>query len=409
MLLNATIAPKSISWVTRLALGSWALVILIVGVRVLLMPRSMTVYPIFAEAARHWWAGVDLYQPVPGLNIYRYSPFVTVLFTPFSWLPDRLGGLVWRLLNGAVYLGAFSWWLRTLLPQAAGRTQQAMLFLLIVPLSIGSLNNGQSNPLVLGLLLAGTAAVHHQRWNLASAAVALACLFKVYPIAVGLLLVLIYPRRFMGRFLLFLALGLALPFLFQHPSYVAAQYASWWQHLSTEDRTALPLDDWYRDLRLLCFVWGIPFSTRLYLAIQMMAAAGIAAVCLDGRRAGWDERRLLLILLALACCWMTVLGPAAESSTYIMLAPSLAVSVWLAVREREFGFAGVGIFLAYGLFTLTQLAVWFPFRKQIHNLGLHPLAGMLYLSCLLAICLPALHGHLFGLFRTAKVRSQGAA
>jgi Glycosyltransferase family 87 len=405
MLPNTNTTPKVWSWVTRLALGSWALVILIVGVRVLLMPRSMTVYPIFAEAARNWWAGVDLYLLVPGLDIYRYSPFVTVLFTPFSWFPDRLGGLVWRLLNGAVYLGAFSWWLRTLLPQATGRTQRAMLFLLIVPLSIGSLNNGQSNPLVLGLLLAGTSAVQLERWNLGSAAVALACLFKVYPIAVGLLLALIHPRRFMGRFLLCLALGLALPFLFQQPNYVAAQYASWWQHLSTEDRTALPLDDWYRDLRLLCSVWGIPLSARLYLAVQLMSAAGIAAVCLAGRRAGWDGRRLLLTLLALACCWMTVLGPAAESSTYILLAPSLAVSVWLAVREREFGFAGIGIFLAYGLFTLIQLAVWFPFRKQIHNLGLHPLAGMLYLSCLLATCLPTLHGRLPSAFRTAKVPS----
>jgi hypothetical protein len=385
-------ADRPALWLPRLALAVWIGVILIIGVRVLLSPRSMTVYPIFAEAARRWWAGANLY--LPSAEVYRYSPLVTTFFTPFAFLPDRLGGFLWRLFNAAVYLGAFSWWIRTMLPQAASGAHQAVLFLLILPLSIGSLNNGQSNPLVLGLLLGGVAAVQRERWKLAGACVALATLFKVYPIAVGLLLAVIHPRRFAGRFAIFLALGLGLPFLLQDPIYVAEQYASWWRHLATEDRTALPLDDWYRDLRLVCYVWGSPLSTQLYQAIQLVTALGIATICVVGRWAGWEELRLLMILLALACCWMTVLGSTAESSTYMLLAPSLAVSVWLAYQERDFRLEHIGLFCAYSLFTLTQLAVWFPFRKQVHNLGLHPVAGLLYFSCLVAICVAAIQSRL---------------
>src|SRR5262249_9785489 len=148
------------------------------------------------------------------------------------------------------------------------RGQLAALFLLIVPLSVGSLNNGQSNPLVIGLLLAGVAAVAGERWWLASACVALACLFKLYPVAVGLLLAVVYPRRFAGRFAVALVLGLALPFPLQRPGYVAAQYAGWLDHLRRDDRTILPLALWYRDLRLLCHVWGIPLSAKGYVLVQ---------------------------------------------------------------------------------------------------------------------------------------------
>src|SRR5262249_45645628 len=161
-------------------------------------------------------------------------------------------------LNGAVYLTALAWWSRAALPWALSKTQQAILFLLVVPLSLGSLSNGQSNPLILGLMLAGIAGVSDGRWNVAAAALAGACLFKIYPIALGLLLSAIYPRRFAGRFLLALAVGLALPLVLQRPHYVIGQYADWFQELAQQDRQAEPPEFWYRDLRLLCHSSGVP-------------------------------------------------------------------------------------------------------------------------------------------------------
>src|SRR5262249_52813425 len=90
--------------------------------------------------------------------------------------------------------------------------------------------------------------------SLAAVCLALACLFKIYPIAIGLLLVVIYPGRFGWRLLLALVLGLGVPFLLQHPEYVATQYAGWLHHLQNDDRSGFPREYWYRDLRLLCDV-----------------------------------------------------------------------------------------------------------------------------------------------------------
>ena len=365
----------------RTAVAVWAALLLVLCIRGLHNPRRNSVYPIFAGAARNFAAGADLYRAADGP--YRYSPLVATLLVPFSLWPDSVGGDFWRLLNASVYLAALAWFCRSVLPVSLTSSQQAFLYLLIVPLSVGSLNNAQSNPMVLGLLLAGVAAVASGRWNLASACVALACLFKIYPVAVGLLLAAIHPRRFAGRLVIALAVGLALPFLFKPAGYVLAQYASWFQQLRSDDRQQLPIELWYRDLRLLCHACHVPLGPTAYLRLQLLTAAGIAASCLWGRLRGWEQRRLLTTLFSLACCWMTLFGPATESSTYILLAPPLAWMVLQAWLRPAPWPLRAGLAASFGLFTVTQAAVWFPGgAQQAHALGLHPLAGFLLLICL---------------------------
>src|SRR5260370_3357102 len=213
----------------RLAISLWATILIVICIRGLLSQQRNSVYPIFAGAARNFLAEIDLYAASAGP--YRYSPLVAALLLPFGLCPDNIGGVLWRLLNAAVYLGSLAWWCRDVLPRSLSASQRAALSLLIVPLSVGSLNNCPCNALVLGLLLARTAAVARQYWNLASGCVALACLFKLYPVSVGLLLAILYPRRFSGRFLIALAIGLAQPFLFKPSGCVLQQYAGWWRRL----------------------------------------------------------------------------------------------------------------------------------------------------------------------------------
>jgi hypothetical protein len=367
-----------------MVLAVWAAIVIVVCIRGLNNPRRNSVYPIFAGAARNFLAGADLYRTSYGP--YRYSPLAAALLVPFSLSPDSVGGVLWRLLNVSVYFSALIWFSRKVLPVSLSPNQQAWLYLLIIPLSVGSLNNAQSNPLVLGLLLAGVSAVESQRWNLASGCVALACLFKVYPVAVGLLLAAIYPRRFAGRFVIALAAGLALPFVFKPSAYVLEQYADWFQHLQTDDRTQLPVELWYRDLRLLCHAFHVPLGPVTYLGLQLLAATGIAAICIWGRLGGWGQRRLLTLLISLACCWMTLFGPATESSTYILLAPTLAWTVLQAWMRPAPWWIRAGAAITLGLFTATQAAVWFPGGVRLGRaLALHPLAGFVLLLCVVGM------------------------
>ncbi|HLN32954.1 MAG TPA: glycosyltransferase family 87 protein [Gemmataceae bacterium] len=380
------------SWLTRfqqwkrLAIILWTILIVAISVRGLLAPRHNSVYPIFSTAARNWVHGNNLYEDLH--DPYRYSPLVTVLFVPLSLLPDRVGGVLWRLLNAGAYLGALWCWSQVALPGSLTKRQLGLLFLLVIPLSLGSINNGQSNPLILGLMLTGIVCVLGERWNIASGCVALACLFKVYPIAIGMLLAVIHPRRFGGRFALVLAMGLLAPFVLQRPEYVSVQYASWFHRLQVEDRQVESPEYWYRDLRLLCNACHIPVSPPAYLAIQLAAAAASAAVCLGARRRGSDSRELHLTLLGLACCWMTLFGSAAESCTYILLAPTISwalISAWMT--HHPFWIRST-LVMSFTLFTASAMSSWFPGGRHFHTLGPQPLAALFLWIFLLATALP---------------------
>jgi hypothetical protein len=351
----------------------------------LLSSRYAGVYPIFTGAARNWLAGEETYLFYNDQDVYRYSPLITALLTPFGLLPDRLGGLLWRLLNLAVFLAALAWWSRAVLAEQISAAERTWLFLLVLPLGLGNFHNGQCNLLLLGLLLAAQAAVAEEAWNSAAAFAALATWLKVYPLAAGLLLAAVYPRRLAGRLIVACLAGLAIPFLLQRPAYVAGQYGSWLHRMLTDDRQAGSFAFWYRDLRLLFAVWLAPLPNWGYLLIQVVTGCGIAWICVAARKAGWPQHRLLPLVLALGGCWMTVLGPASESATYVLVAPSVC---WALIREwRPAGRTVPRLFLAcsYGLLVATQAAAWFPFGRSFHSVGPHPAAVLVFLAGLFLV------------------------
>jgi hypothetical protein len=360
----------------RVAVFLWSLAIVVCAGRALVWPNRHSVFPIFSEAGRAWRATGDLYH-AGASEPFRYSPFVAACFAPLSLLPDHLGGALWRLLGLGIYLGAFFWWLRRVSDRPLVPAHRALLFVLILPLSVGALNNGQSNLLLIGLVMAACSAALTGRWNLSCACIALAFLFKVYPIAIGLLLLLIYPRRYWWRLPAAIAVGLMLPFLMQNPYYVADQYAGWLEHLQDNDRQLLDPTQWYRDFRLLWSLGIAPMDYHVYQIIEIVAGAVVAAMCLIRLRVRGPDRPLHALLFSLGCCWMTVFGPATESVTYVFLAPAAAWGVLRVVCERPPWIGRFLIFTGYGLLVLCQIVDWFPFGRLAHSLGPQPVAGLL--------------------------------
>src|SRR5438132_5539965 len=187
----------------RIVIGAWVMVLAVVCLRTLWQPRVHSTYPIFITAARNWLAGQDIYYkgnaPPGGLDDFRYSPLAAPLLTPLAFLSDNIGGVLWRLLNAAALVGGLFWCGRSVFQELLTPRQRLLFFLLVLPLAAGNFNNGQSNPLVLGLVLASVAAAAECRWNIAAVCIALASLLKIYPIGIALLLVVLYPRQFFSR------------------------------------------------------------------------------------------------------------------------------------------------------------------------------------------------------------------
>jgi hypothetical protein len=362
----------------------WGGALLVVGLRVFFWPGQRSVYPEYAAAGQHWRQGQDLYV---GLGGYRYSPPATLLFALLSLAPASWGEVFWRLLSTAVFLGGLISWERACPGSAPVR--RGGFLLAAAPLALSSLNNGQANLLLAGLLVLAVAAAARRRWNLATVCLVAACLLKAYPVALALLLLLLYPRPLAGRLLLGLLLGLLLPFAVHNADYVGRQYLSWLADLRSDDRSNWPLTGSYRDAWLLCRLWRLPLDRSAYLGVQLAAAALTAGLCLAARRTGMPETRLLARVLSLGSAWMMLFGPATESATYSLLAAPLAWMLLLAWEQPEPGWFRAGLSAAYGLLVLTFLRGWFPNASEFYAWGPHPLGALLfYLTLTLGILQP---------------------
>lgn len=299
----------------------WAVLIAVILIRALVNPQRGTVFPIFHTAGGRWLRGENLYS---GGTDYLYSPLVAAFFSPFALLPLWLATLIWRAGVIATYLHVVRTWLRDGTSRIPAQNHAAV-FLILLPLSIGSINNAQSNPVVIALIMFALMASRASRWVIAALCIAVVTYLKIYPLAAGLLLVVLFPKQFTWRLgAALLALG-ALSFVLQRPAYVLEQYQNWAATRSVDERHYDVMNR-PRDLWTLLYACGIELNLRLYFFIQILGGAAIAVLCLFGRRKQWSNDRLLTLIFTLVPCWMLLLGPATESATYIVLAPVISLA-----------------------------------------------------------------------------------
>jgi hypothetical protein len=97
---------------------------------------------------------------------------------------------------------------------------------------------------------------------------------------------------------------------------------------------------------------------------------------LAGRFAGWPQRQLLTMVLGLAGCWMVLCGPATESCTYILVAPTLAWAVLDATLDGRPLWSRLIPWASFVLFVFSQTISWFPEDVRMYFLCVLPLAGI---------------------------------
>jgi uncharacterized membrane protein (Fun14 family) len=284
-------------------------------------------------AGLHWMRGENLYVNWRG---FIYSPLTAALFAPFSCLPPTLAYSLWLIVNAAAFLGGLAAIFNTNLFPNFNRKCIGIVYLLLLPLGLGNLAVGQANPFVIGLLMFAIAAVRVERWNIAALCVAIPTFFKIYPLAVGMLICVIAPRRYVWRLLLALLLLAVVPFLFQNWSYVSDQYHAWIETRMSDNRLQypekyVPVDLWF----LLHWVGRLPISPWFYSVIQAGTGAAIGLLCIWGIWKNWKIERLLVGLFFLGSVWIPLCGPATESHTYLFMAPALVLALVRSFHERQ--------------------------------------------------------------------------
>ena len=358
-------------WV-RAAVIFWVAMLVAVGVRVALSsPRTQSVVPIYKAAAERWCAGEPLYDDVPGMDKYRNPPGFAAMFAVFALVPEKTAALLWRGFGVAVLLAGLRLFARQALPDAnAG--DRARYYLAAAPITLLSLNNGQVNVLLTGLLLCAGSAAGARRWWLAGVGLGLAVGLKLYPVAAGLLIVLATSFRLVVPFFVASAAVLALPFACADGGYVAEQYRAMFASLQLDDRHLETLHRAPRDWTIIPRAWtGVVMHRATDEVVSVAAGVAFAAAVLVRRRR--NPADALPLAIGLGFLWMTVFGPATENPTYSLLAP--VVGWQLALRRR-------GAVVAFVLVLAPVLRGMFPTSEDwplrtAQPLGALLLAGML--------------------------------
>jgi len=367
-----------------IVIGLWLAVILGVTIRGIAAPHQNSVFIVFRDAGRAWVAAQPLYSQV---GKYLYSPLAAAFFAPFALLPDWAGSAFWRLLTGLTYLVAVFAWFRRFDSSSSSSSVWAVLgLLLLLPLSLGNLNNGQASPFIIALLVFGCMAALDGRWTLAAACISFAAFFKIYPLAIGLLLAVIEPRKLSWRLGLGLLIFGALSLVLQRPPYVIEQYRDWWLSLGADQRrVSTELGSW-RDVWLLLRILHLPITVAGYAVLQAGAALAAAIFCWWRSRTS-DRSAVVWSAFTVGCLWITLFGPSTELATYVFIAPSVAFAfawvVWPMIQGQQrwhwFQFLPIA---AYALFLLAEaLNAWVPvIRQNTYLHAIQPVAALLFLG-----------------------------
>lgn len=369
------------AWVFSLVAGlAWAGAIFGLMGRAILSPGRATNTARYLRAGENWIQGEPLYIYTPNKG-FVYSPLCAVCYAATTWLPTVVANCFWIFVSAGLLL----WGLWVMLNQGPFRHIPArfhsFVYLLVFPLSLGNIDSAQANPLLIGFVMLAIGAAAMERWTLAAVAVTAAVYWKVYPLAVGMLLVLVAPKKFSWRLALFVVVGALLPYLFQKHDYVSGQYWLWYDTRVSDNRlnynlSVAPLDLWF----LLVRFGGLPIGDIAYRVIQLGGAAAIALICVVGGLRKWPSERLLGALFCFVCIWMTLLGPASELHAYLLLAPAVAMALVESFSRRSSTALRVLSALAYVLLLLAILRVGFiPKYKELWVLTFQPIAAILFL------------------------------
>ena len=290
------------------------------------MARSVT--PIYHYAVDHWLARTQLYY---GPKEFNYLPVFVQLFRPFHWLPVPLGDIAWRLLAMAGLFAGFLGFSRLIGPGKAGRNF-LLLTVLVLPLCVSALRNGQSSAHISACLILAAGYLVANRPMPASLLLVLALVCKPISLPMIGLALAIFPALW-WRLGLGMASIMLVPYLFGPADYVTDQYLSFASNIAacmtpTEGRI-------FADINGLLRIFGTEIGGTGYFVVQVITGLLLAAFGFLHVRRIDDIIAKTLVYLALSVSYVMLFTPMNETNSYVILAPTLGVwALWYRAKAR---------------------------------------------------------------------------
>jgi len=312
-------------------------------------------YQTFRHSYPNLIAGQDLYEAHPGQHgdLFKYSPTFALLMAPFWWLPVLPGLTLWNLLNALVLYAALA-----TLPVKGFRPRALMLWFVLIEL-ITSLQNAQSNGLMVGLMVLGYNASEKNRTGLASLLLATASYVKLFALPAFFLFLLHDGRRARAVIWSTVWMGLlaVLPLLVVSWPELVKHYESWWVLLQGD------ISGPHLSVRGIWNQWaGVHMSNAA--AIGLGLAFFISSW---GRQLGLRSLRGRMLFLASLLVWVVIFNHKAESPTYVVA--MTGVCIWYFTQSST----PLRTMMFSAAMVLTSLSPTFLFPGFLRTAVVYPL------------------------------------
>lgn len=350
-------------------------------------------YAVFHRAGARYWSGESLYRGTE-FFAYKYAPIAAAFFAPLSLLPERLGWLCTNLMSALVLFLVLRWALRRV-GAAPWRLEIALVLAMTAPYYGHLFWLGQTDGLVLGLLVASEAWAERRPW-LSGVLWALACLVKPPFLCLLLIVALLRQWRRLGGLVVGVPLWLVAGAIRGGWTGGRAELIAW---ASTLTRSTLDIICWEFNqsvFALACtYGGGHPGTLRFNLVVAALASIVTLAgtvIVLIVRRA--DRARGGFVLFAFALYLGAFLSPLGWNTNLLSALPLACVLAHVAVAGPDRGLrraAWIAAMVVVGMNVADLLLLpfhpWEDTVQMLFWLRQYAIAGLVLLGATLGVTL----------------------
>ena len=196
-------------------------------------PQSFNNFKIFKNSFGFLTQHQNLYLQHSDFyfDLYKYSPTFAALMFPFYQLPNWLGLSFWSLLNSLVLAFAIYNFPKN------DNKKSALILLFVLLELITSIQNAQSNSLLVGLLIWAFIFFEKEKIGWAAICIVLTFFIKIFGVAIAILF-LFYPKKWKFIFysIAYTALLLIFPLIFISAKDLFWQYQNWLELLKNDQQ-----------------------------------------------------------------------------------------------------------------------------------------------------------------------------
>ncbi|MBI5177890.1 MAG: DUF2029 domain-containing protein [Nitrospinae bacterium] len=307
-----------------------------------------------------------LWMDLPAFAIqdrFPYSPTFAFFFYPFALFNNAAGVFAWMFLGAVFFWHGVAFALSKMEGEALVRGK--WLFLGAVMMfneTLKSIACLQVNALILGMVLMGVGLFFSRRYVGAAFLLALATNFKIYPVAIALLIMVSLDWRFIGWYLAFLGGAFALPLLVFEPSFYRELLRSWW--ITISHNTLSP--ERYLSLEPSLHFFGVGVSGRLF---SVFTLANALAIAVAARFVFLRDRNAFIgIVMPIALGFVWLFNNRADNATVVAALPAFVFMLHAFLDARRRGESGVARF-----HLVSMLAAWWLLSLSYSDLTPKPI------------------------------------